>query len=150
MRRFGSALLGLTVLAAAGAASAQVASVIEARQNNFKAIAKAFKTINDELKASRPSLAVLRAAAADLTAASQRIPNGFPAGSGPESGVKTEALPAIWQNPAGFTEVANRHIAAVRALEAAAQSGDIARIRSATDAVGPTCKACHDQFRLKK
>ncbi|WP_448581363.1 c-type cytochrome [Thermaurantiacus sp.] len=137
------------LLVAPMAAFGQPAATIEARQANFKAIARAFKTLNDELKGARPSVATLRRAAAELAQASQRIPNGFPPGTGPEAGVKTEALAAIWTNRAGFAEAANRHIAAVKALEAATQSGDLERIRAATQAVGPTCKACHDSFRLK-
>lgn len=141
--------VAVALMAAPVAAVAQPAATIEARQANFKAIARAFKTINDELKGSRPSVDLLRRAAAELAQASQRIPGGFPPGTGPEAGVKTEALAAIWTNRAGFTEAANRHIAAVKALEAAAQAGDIERIRAATQAVGPTCKNCHDSFRLK-
>lgn len=152
MARVTGLVVAAVLLAAPAAAPAQMsgAAAIEARQANFKAIARAFKTINDELKGARPSLDTLRKAAAELSAASQRVPGGFPAGSGPETGAKTEALAAIWTNRAGFTEAANRHIAAVKALETATASGDIARIRAATDAVGPTCKGCHDSFRLKK
>ncbi len=152
MRKLTGVTAALALLVAPVAALAQATGVkaIEARQANFKALARAFKTINDELKGARPSVDVLRRAAAELSVAAQRIPGGFPAGSGPETGAKTEALAAIWTNRAGFTEAANRNIAAARALEAAAASGDLARIRAATDAVGPTCKGCHDSFRLKK
>ncbi len=152
MRKLAGVAVAVMLAVAPAAAMAQTGGLaaIEARQANFKTIARTFKTINDELKGSRPSLDTLRAAAAELRAASQKIPGGFPAGSGPETGAKTEALAAIWTNRAGFTEAANRHIAAVDALDAAVKAGDMARIRSATDAVGPTCKNCHDQFRLKK
>lgn len=136
----------LAPLAAQGSAQ----TTIEARQANFKAIARANKGVQDELKKSSPSVAVLRSNAADLAKASERIAGLFPAGTGPETGIKTEALAAIWQNPAGFTEAANRHVAAVRALNAAVEGGDMARIRGAADAIGPTCKGCHDSFRLAK
>jgi cytochrome c556 len=130
-------------------ALANVSGVIEARQENFKAIGRANKAIQDELKRPRPSVETIRTNAAALERASQQIPRGFPTGSGAEAGVKTEALPAIWRNPAGFSEAANRNLAATRALRVAAESGDLARIRQTAGALGPTCKACHDEFRGK-
>ncbi|MFN7177453.1 MAG: c-type cytochrome [Thermaurantiacus sp.] len=149
MRFARTGVLVLALVAAPMVALANVAGVIEARQENFKAIGRANKAIQDELKRPRPSLDVIRANAAALERASQQIPRGFPAGSGPEAGVKTEALPAIWRNPAGFAEAANRNLAATRALRAAADGGDLARIRQSAGALGPTCKACHDAFRGK-
>lgn len=140
------ALAPLAPLAAQGSPKA----TIEARQANFKAIAKANKGVQDALKSPRPSVEALRANAAELQNASERIATLFPAGTGPEAGVTTEALPAIWQKPAAFTEAVNKHVAAVRALNAAAKGGDVAAIRTAADAIGPTCKGCHDQFRLPK
>lgn len=125
-------------------------ATVEARQANFKSIARANKGVQDELRKSSPAIAVLRTNAADLQAASERIAGFFPAGTGPDTGIKMEALPAIWQNPKGFTEAADRHVAAVRALNAAVAGGDMARIRAAADAIGPTCKNCHDSFRLAK
>lgn len=133
--------------AALPAAAQTPQATIEARQANFKALARAFKELNDELKRSSPRADVLRTASADLQRAASRIGGFFPAGTGPESGLKTDALPAIWQNPAGFAEAARRNNAAVEALVAASRTGDVERIRAATGAVGPTCKGCHDSFR---
>jgi cytochrome c556 len=138
--------LALPALATEARAQTPQAS-IEARQANFKALARAFKELNDELKRSSPRLDVLRASAADLQRASSRIPGFFPAGSGPEAGIKTDALPAIWQNPAGFAEAARRNGAAVEALVAATRGSDIERIRAGVAGVGPTCKGCHDSYR---
>lgn len=144
-----SAAAALAILFVPAAAAANSAATIEARQANFKAIGRANKAIQDELKKPRPSIAVIRTNAASLERASQQIPRGFPAGTGPEAGVKTEALPAIWRDPAGFSEAAARNLAAVRALRVAADGGDLAGVRAAAGNVGPTCKGCHDQFRGK-
>jgi cytochrome c556 len=144
-----NAMMVLALALAPAAAMANAAAAIEARQANFKAIGRANKAIQDELKKPRPSVEVIRENAAALERAAQQIPRGFPAGSGPEAGVKTEALPAIWRDPQGFSEAAGRNLAAVRALRAAAEAGDLARVRAAAGDVGPTCKACHDRFRGK-
>ncbi|MFQ3594675.1 MAG: cytochrome c [Sphingomonadaceae bacterium] len=142
-------VVAAAVAAAPAMVLANVATTIQERQENFKAIGRANKAIQDELKRPRPSADVIRTNAAALERASQQIPRFFPAGSGPEAGVKTEALPAIWKNPAGFADAAEKNLAAARALKAAADSGDMARIRATAEALGPTCKTCHDQFRGK-
>lgn len=149
MKRRSLWLVAVGLCLAPAVSIANPAQTIEARQANFKAIGRANKAIMDELKKPRPSLSVLRSNASALVRASSQIPAGFPPGTGPEAGVKTEALPAIWQNPAGFQDAAARNLAAARALEAATRAGDLARIREAAGAVGPTCKACHDNFRGK-
>jgi cytochrome c556 len=143
------AVIAGALVFAPAVALANAAEAIGARQENFKAIGRANKAIQDELKRPRPSVDVIRTNAAALERASQQIPRFFPAGSGPEAGVKTEALPTIWSNPKGFAQAAERNLAAARALSAAAGSGDMARIRSTAGALGPTCKGCHDEFRGK-
>ncbi len=70
---------------------------IEARQGHLKQIGKAFKTISDQLKAGSPDLTQIQAAAATVPKEASGMADWFPDGTGPESGVKTEALPVIWE-----------------------------------------------------
>jgi cytochrome c556 len=135
------------ILGASGAIAAGAADVIAARQANFKQIGKANKGIMDELKNPAPSVPVLQANAKTLATLAPQVVRWFPAGSGPESGATTKALPAIWQQNAKFKEAAANFATATRNLNAAAASGDIARIRAAYGAVGGTCKGCHETFR---
>ena len=71
----------------------------------------------------------------------------FPRGTGPETGVRTRAKPEIWSNPSGFRLAGAALLVAARELSAAAQSGDVARIRAALPGVTRACGGCHDSFR---
>lgn len=70
----------------------------------------------------------------------------FPAGS--ETGMDTEAAPAIWEDRAGFEEaLVNFRAAAEAAIEA-----NPTTLEEAKPTVGPifqTCKDCHDTYRIE-
>nr|WP_321441737.1 cytochrome c [uncultured Hyphomonas sp.] len=120
---------------------------IELRQGQLKKMGKAFKTISDQLKASEPDMAAIQAAAASVPVDSKDMQDWFPAGTGPDSGVKTDALPAIWQQPDIFTEKVSDFQMAAGSLAIAAESGDLAAIGPAFATTGGTCKSCHEKFR---
>jgi len=129
------------------AASPTAAAAIAARKANYKEIGGAFKTINDELKTGAPDLATIRPLAREIvTRASDQL-KYFPKGSGPESGEKTRAKPAIWTDQATFVKAHNDMLGAARALQAATMTGDVAAMTSARATLGGTCKACHEKFR---
>lgn len=125
-----------------------VRAQIEARQDGYKAIGRNFKAINDQLKTDAPDLEAIQAAAAAMVEASEGMGDWYPAGTGPESGVKTEALAVIWEEPADFAAKISDYEAALAGLSAATTNGDFAAIAAAAQATGPTCGACHDKFRL--
>ncbi|GAA4321626.1 cytochrome c [Pigmentiphaga soli] len=56
---------------------------------------------------------------------------------------------SIWSDSAKFKQAADRLQGDVAKLEAAAQSGDQAQLRTAYGAVAASCKACHDSFRKR-
>ncbi|MEO1964068.1 cytochrome c [Hyphomonas sp.] len=120
---------------------------IELRQGQLKKLGKAFKTISDQLKASEPDMAAIQAAAASVPVESEGMADWFPAGTGPDSGVKTDALPAIWEEPDLFTEKLSDFQMAAGALATAAETGDLAVIAPAVATTGGTCKSCHEKFR---
>ncbi len=66
----------------------------------------------------------------------------FPAGSG---GGESRAKPEIWTDPAGFDKAMKDAQAAAVALEGVK---DEAAFGPALDALGASCKACHDKYRL--
>ena len=60
------------------------------------------------------------------------------------------AKPDIWSDAPGFKAAQQKFEATVVQLSAAADSGDLNKLRSAAGDVGASCKACHDSYRAKK
>lgn len=139
-----AALLGTAALAAASPA---ITAAIAARKANYKEIGGAFKTINDEIKSGSPDFNSVRPLARDIAARSALQLKHFPKGSGPESGVKTRAKPAIWKDYASFSKLQKDMVASANTLSAAATARDVAALSKARTALGATCKSCHDKFR---
>jgi cytochrome c556 len=142
-------IIGLALIMAPAVLLAAVSDTIQNRQKNYKKIGASFKGLNDELRKAAPSISVIRTHANNLSTAASAVTDAFPRGSGQSSGIKTGAHPAIWQKPAAFKTAHGNLLTASQGLKAAASGGDLGRIRTATSKVGPTCKACHDQFRIK-
>lgn len=129
------------------AVAAAPSAVIQQRQENFKAMGKAMKGTMDEFKMPSPNPVTIKANANALAAAAGKVKGYFPKGTGAEAGVKTEALPVIWAKPADFKAADAKLVAAARAFQVAANSGDFGKMQAAAGAVGGTCKGCHDTFR---
>lgn len=130
--------------------AAKPSPVFKLRHDNFEAMGRAMKGTFDEFKKPAPSIPVIRANANVLAAAALKVKGHFPKGTGPESGRKTEALPAIWERPADFAAAADRLVGATKAFQLAAATGDLAKIQPAAGAVGASCKNCHESFRKPK
>jgi cytochrome c556 len=136
------------LLAACFAASALAQKeVMHERHEGFESMGSAMKAINGELKAGTPNIAKIDKKAEVLAEMAVKIPQWFPAGSGPESGVKTDALPYIWKNTEKFSKSSDDFIAASKLLVVATKGTDVAAIRKQFMAVKETCGACHDSFR---
>jgi cytochrome c556 len=143
--------LGVGLAVAAGGATAQVAGAkaAHARHEGFEQMGKAFKTLNDELKRGKPNLAKIRASTQTMQDLSAKVPTWFPAGSGPQPGVKTHAKGEIWSDPAGFQAALKPLAPATAKLNAAARAGDLAAVRAGIKEAGAACGGCHDKFREK-
>ncbi|MEP5938565.1 MAG: cytochrome c [Erythrobacter sp.] len=123
--------------------------VIEERQANFEGISDAFKVIRTQLEGEAPDFAVIEAQATDINARAQLVNTYFPEGTSVDDGHDTEALAKIWEEPAKFEEAAQNFVAASETMVTLAGEGDAAAIGAQVGQLGGTCKACHDQFRLK-
>lgn len=139
-----------TPAADSSAATLDVGATIEAREDNFKAIAKSMKATKAALGTGSPDFAAIEENAASMMQNAQKITALFPAGTGPDSGEKTEALASIWDRPADFQAAATKLVDAATALHAAAGKKDAAAAQAAFGEVGMSCKGCHDDFRMEK
>ena len=119
------------------------------RHEHFEEIGKSAKTIGDQLKKDAPDIARIKESATTLNTYAPQVKTWFPAGSGPQDGVKTHALETVWREPDAFGQAAAKLIDAAAVLDAAAQSGDLAAVRGAIPPLGAACKGCHDRFRAK-
>lgn len=130
-------------------ASDQIVGVIEARQANFKAMKEANDALKREVEADSPDPAVFRANAGVLINHAANIAGGFPAGSGPEAGVETEALPAIWERKAQFDARARTLQDVLQQFSVTAAGSDMAATVAGVAQVGDACRECHEEFRKR-
>ncbi len=65
-------------------------------------------------------------------------------------GVKSAALPAVWEKPNDVKQGIERFQTEVGKLAQVSKSGDEAAVKAQIGAVGKTCGGCHDSFREKQ
>jgi cytochrome c556 len=65
-------------------------------------------------------------------------------------GVKSAALPAVWDKQAEVKQGIDRFTSEVGKLAQVSKSGDEAAVKAQIGAVGKTCGGCHDGFREKQ
>lgn len=70
-------------------------------------------------------------------------------GEGTDMAGNTKAKPEVWSDNAKFKEAADKMMAEVGKLNAAAKTGKLDDLKAAVTATGGTCKNCHDNFRNK-
>ena len=128
-------------------ALATPADMIAVRVAGFKGVGRAFKQVNDGLRGGSLSPQVGQGSAAVLARAVKAQYTWFPAGSGPQSGVKTAAKSAIWSRAADFRRAQDAFAGQVFAFQRAAATGNADVIRVEARKLGATCKQCHDTFR---
>lgn len=143
-----------SLIAALGLASVAIAQteptgVIKERQDGMKLQGKSVKAIKDELDKSAPSLDVIKKSVAALKDTQPHIMMWYPKGTGVESGMKTKALPAIWEKPADFKKAQDVYQAELVKFSALADAGDIAAIKAEFPSLGKSCGGCHSSFRKK-
>ncbi|MBS0255971.1 MAG: cytochrome c [Proteobacteria bacterium] len=150
MKHSATLILATALVALGGTAlAADAAGAIKDRQANMKGMGKAMKALSETLKTPAPDMVVVKASALTIATNARKVAGGFPKGTGPESGVKTHALPAIWAKSAEFKKHADDLVKASVVLKAAADAGNVDAVRAALPQVGGNCKACHKDFEAK-
>lgn len=132
------------------AADAPVPAAVAERQEGYKALGASFKIINDQLKTDAPDMAQIVPATERMNALASQIPTWFPAGTGPQDGVKTDALATVWTDPEGFAAAQARLADATTRLQELAMAGDVAGLREHVKVVGASCGGCHDNYRVEQ
>jgi len=118
-----------------------------ARHKKFEQIGKAFKQVSDQLKRKPVDFAKARSGAATIATLAPQVVTWFPAGSGPQDGVRSDTKAEAWTRRAELMKIADQFAKSTPALKAAADSGDLVALAAAVRTTGATCKSCHDQFR---
>lgn len=161
---FGLACCGMLLAACSGEGSAGAAGaaadpdvmlengmsarqMVEARRLHMKDLGGSYKAVRDQSAQEPPNLSLVQMSAREVELASQELPSWFPAGTGPETGLKMRALAEIWAEKADFAAAANEFRTQAKRLSELAQAGDLAGVRDQAGAVRKTCGGCHDTFR---
>ena len=144
----------LAVLAMAGlATSAAFAQVkpeqqIEYRQSAMTVIARSSGALNAMAKGDLPFTKDVALRHAAVLANLSDLPlNTGAFGPGTDKGAPTKADPKVWSEPEKFKAAFDKFATAARAMPAAA--ADQGTLKTALADLGKTCKACHDDYRMK-
>lgn len=148
---------GLTVLVSCGGGDipardltpeqVEMKQLVDARKLNFLDLGAAFKAVGDELRAGRSNSATVQFSVDAVARYSTQVSQWFPEGTGPESGFRTDALPAIWEQPEEFAAALRDFEARAALFAEASRSGDASALQTNFQLVGATCVSCHDKFR---
>ena len=141
--------MALAVPMFAGSAHAQFAKAEDAvkyRQSALQLMASHFGRMQPVVRGQAPYDKAAIKANVDLLVTLSALP--WPAfGDGMTGG---GAKPEVWSDAAGFKKAVENYQASVAKLSAAANAGDLDKLRAAFGETGASCKACHDSYRAKK
>ena len=136
----GALAIGATAVMAQG-------DVIAQRKDAMKGVGDATKPVGAMLKGEQKfDLAAVQNALKVYASVSKDYDKFFPATS--KTGGETTAAPKIWDDMAGFKAGLGK--LNVAATAAAAAIKDEASFKAEMGKVLGTCKACHDDYRVKK
>ena len=128
------------------AQQAKPEDVIAYRQAVFKTVFWNFLPMGQMVKGSKPwDAAEFRKRALAVSFIALQLDDAFPAGS--DKGAVTDALPAIWKDPADFDAKRREFQRTANALRVAANAGDVETIKAAFGKVRGACMACHEKYR---
>ena len=127
----------------------QALAVAKEREEHMEAFGDATKKIGNEPKASKPDVAAIQQSAAKIADLAPKLQSWFAPGTAEGVG-KSRAKAEIWQKPEDFALKAHDFETAAQEFKVAADRGDLAQIKTTFEALGKSCKACHDLYRAPK
>ncbi len=129
-------------------AQAKPETLVKQRQAAMTLIAKYFGPIGAMVNGKIPYNADVVARNATYVENLSQMPwDGFHESTKAE---KSAARPEIWSDPKKFQEAADRLQAEAVKLATVARAKDEAGVKAQFGAVGKSCGACHDSFRVKQ
>ena len=140
----GMAVLAGLELTAAGAVLAQpVADLIKTREGVMETMEGVVTDMKKATEAGQ-DLAPFEPRVLSVIERLKPFKSYFPAGSGPESGVKTCALPGLWAKPEQFDKGYTNLVAQLEKLASSLRGADKDDMKAQYVAAGRTCSAgCH-------
>ena len=149
VRGLGVALAGLAVAQAPAMAEApfkDADAAVEYRQGVLKQMGDHSKDLAEVVRGRKPyDPGQVKADVAEFKALAEKPWQAFHPGT--EGG---NARPEVWQEPQKFADAAKLLQTRMAELEAAADTGELARVREAFGHTANSCKACHDSFRQRR
>ena len=139
-------LFGACTIGTAHAQFAKPEDAIKYRQSALTLIGSHFGRMGPVVKGqSDYNAEQIKANVATLKTLSTLPWAGF--GPGTEGG---GARSEVWSDAAGFKQAQEKFLTSVDNLSAAADSGDLGKVRAAFGDTAASCKACHDSYRQKR
>jgi cytochrome c556 len=137
------------VAAVQAATPEELAAAVEARQTHMKGYGAALRVLGGMAQgAVAYDAAAATEAANSLLALATTDQSAFwPEGSEAGAVAGSEALPALWQNIPDVIAKSEALAAAAAVMQTAAGT-DLAALQAAMPAVGATCGACHELYRV--
>lgn len=140
-----SLLAGIAAGLPAQAQFAKPEDAVKYRKAGFTLTATHFGRLGAMAQGKAPFDVKAAAESGEVLAVVSKLPfTAFVEGS--DKG-ETRAKPEIWKESAKFKEAADKNMAEVAKLAAAAKTGNLDSLKAAFGSAAPTCKACHDNFR---
>lgn len=147
----GVAAAVLALLVATGAAAQaqdSAADAIKYRQTVMKTLAGHMGALGAIAKGEVTTTSHAAIHAKAVLGITEMMPDLFAANTGPDSGVKTRVLEAVWQDGDKLSQVIDQSMAEATKLVEVAQAGDPGAIGAQLGALGKNgCGACHTPFR---
>lgn len=140
----------ITILATGVAAVAHegATGVVAERMVVMKHMAESMKTVGEMLSGRREFDAIaVRAGVAALHENCHQTREQFSSATKDHA---SRASSAVWEKPVEFKAEMEVFDAAVKALVAASETGNLDAMRVPFKDVGQSCSSCHEQFRLSE
>ncbi len=143
-------VFSLIVAIAAAQAQDAPAGSIKYRQTVMKTLAGHLGAMAAIAKGEVSNTDHAPAHAAAIIAITEMMPDLFPAGTGPDSGIETRSTAAIWLDNDKFQQAIGQAMAEAKKLAEVAQGGDPGAIGAQLGALGKNgCSGCHTNFRSR-